>query len=61
MRKTIKDKRYAPLMLKNRIELQGYQAPVIEINENESLNGAVFAEKSHSVITHSYAEFNIKL
>ena len=60
MRKIIKDKRYDPFHLRNRIELQDYQHQP-EAMRNDTLNEAIFVRRASSVITQSYAEFNVRI
>lgn len=60
MRRIIKDRRYDPFHLRNRIELQDYQHQP-ESMKNDTLNEAIFVKRASSVITQSYAEFNVRI
>mmetsp|Transcript_24382 Transcript_24382/g.28648 ORF Transcript_24382/g.28648 Transcript_24382/m.28648 type:complete len:274 (+) Transcript_24382:739-1560(+) len=51
MQRIVKNKRYDPLHLRNRIELQDYQDEIADLVYNESMNEAVFVGSASSTIT----------
>ena len=61
MQRIVKNKRYDPLHLRNRIELQEYQGEIGELVYNESMNEAVYVKRAQTTITQAYAEFQVKI